>query len=73
MDLPPFATHSTRTGRRLVAAVPEPDALDAVRWARSLQQSGLVEEYELGPITLEDSYVRLVGRDDTLELGGSHV
>jgi ABC-2 type transport system ATP-binding protein len=70
LDAPPFLVHETRTGRHLLAAVPESDALEAVRWARELQHRGTAEEYELGPVTLEDTYVRLVGRDDALELGG---
>jgi ABC-2 type transport system ATP-binding protein len=74
LDAPPFLTRQTRDGRRLLAAVPEADAMEAVRWARELQQRGTAEEYELGPVTLEDTYVRLVGRDDALELrGDAHV
>jgi hypothetical protein len=32
-----------------------------VSWAELLQQGGFVEEYTLGPATLEDVYVALVG------------
>jgi ABC-2 type transport system ATP-binding protein len=71
LEIPPFLTGETRAGRHVLAAVPESDALEAVRWARELQHLGAAEEYELGPITLEDTYVRLVGRDDALEPGGN--
>jgi hypothetical protein len=30
---------------------------------RHLQRQGIVEEYSLGPSTLEDVYVRIVGPD----------
>ncbi|MGD8376996.1 MAG: ABC transporter ATP-binding protein [Acidobacteriota bacterium] len=70
LPLPEFASLEARTGRRLLVAVPEAEALDAVQWARGLQQSGLAEEYELGPITLEDTYATLIGRDDALQPEG---
>ena len=61
VEPPPFADGDTRTGRRLMTTVPESNAREAVEWARGLQQAGLVEEYELGPVTLEDTYVKLIG------------
>ena len=32
----------------------------AIDWARGLKESGTIEEFYLGPATLEDVYVRLV-------------
>ena len=37
----------------------------AIDWVRQLIEEGVAEEYELGATTLEDAYVRLIGRDDT--------
>lgn len=65
---PPFAARATRAGRRLLAALPEAEALEAVRWASEQRRAGLVEDYELGPVTLEDTYARFLGRADLREL-----
>jgi hypothetical protein len=37
-----------------------------------LRRAGVVEEYRLGPATLEDVYVELVGRADVLANGNGH-
>jgi ABC-2 type transport system ATP-binding protein len=37
----------------------------AALWAQSLRQAGRIDEYTLGPATLEDAYVALVGDIDT--------
>jgi hypothetical protein len=33
-------------------------------WARGLKETGVIEEFSLGPATLEDVYVRLVKNPD---------
>ena len=38
-----------------------PNREEAVAWAESLERGGAVEEFTLGPATLEDVYVALVG------------
>jgi ABC-2 type transport system ATP-binding protein len=48
-------------GRRLLVMVPAERAGEAVAWADSMRRAGVVEEYQLGPATLEDAYLRLVG------------
>jgi hypothetical protein len=40
----------------------------AVEWAHRLREKDLVEEFSVGPATLEDVYVRLIGRSDALEM-----
>jgi hypothetical protein len=44
-----------------MVGVPMDAAGPAVAWAESLQRAGTVEEFTLGPATLEDVYVALVG------------
>jgi ABC-2 type transport system ATP-binding protein len=68
--LPPFARHHTRLGRRLHLLIEERSAADAIQWARPLMASGVAEEYALGAVTLEDVYIRLIGREDALDLNG---
>jgi ABC-2 type transport system ATP-binding protein len=70
---PPFpglVKGDIRVGRRLYLLVDQADAVDAIHWARSLVEHGCAEEYALGAATLEDVYIRLIGREDALELAG---
>jgi ABC-2 type transport system ATP-binding protein len=62
-DLPvsPFPGSSVPVGNRLMVGVPMDGAGQAVAWAESLQRAGEIEEFTLGPATLEDVYVALVG------------
>jgi ABC-2 type transport system ATP-binding protein len=62
-DLPPspFDGSAVLVGNRLMIGVPSDGAAEAVSWAESLKHTGSVEEYTLGPATLEDVYVALVG------------
>jgi ABC-2 type transport system ATP-binding protein len=57
----PFPGSVVPVGNRLMVGVPADGAAQAVAWAESLEQDGLVEEFTLGPATLEDVYVALVG------------
>jgi len=65
---PPFALSHARVGRRMLFTIEESDAAAAMDWARALIASGVGEEYQLGATTLEDTYVRLVGREDAADL-----
>ena len=62
-DVPvsPFGRAVVTVGNRLMVGVPTDAAGPAVAWAESLQRAGTVEEFTLGPATLEDVYVALVG------------
>jgi ABC-2 type transport system ATP-binding protein len=65
--LPSFLSHSALVGQRLIGRV-EASAVDrAVAWAQRLQKRELVEEFAIGPATLEDVYIRLVNRPDGFE------
>jgi ABC-2 type transport system ATP-binding protein len=57
----PFGTAAVPVGNRLMIGVPADGASHAVAWAESLQRNGAIEEFTLGPATLEDVYVALVG------------
>ncbi|HSG87185.1 MAG TPA: ABC transporter ATP-binding protein [Candidatus Limnocylindrales bacterium] len=62
----PFIQRYVPNGTRAVATIPAASAGDAVAWADALRRDGIVEEYSVAPATLEDVYIELVGRADTL-------
>ena len=68
-SLPGFVEHAVSIGQRHVATVPAAAVAEAVGWVERLKHGGVVEEYRLGPATLEDVYVELVGRSDALASG----
>jgi ABC-2 type transport system ATP-binding protein len=61
---PDFLGRAATAGRRLILRLREADIGPAVQWARSLKETGVVEEYSVGPVTLEDAYLSLVGPVD---------
>jgi len=65
---PDFLQHTFVTGRRLVARLEDSNVAPALEWARNLKEMDIVEEFSLGPTTLEDVYVKMVGRPDALEM-----
>jgi ABC-2 type transport system ATP-binding protein len=67
--MPGFVLRSTSTGQRCLATAHASAAADAVAWVEGLKRIGSVEEYRLGPATLEDVYVELVGGADALSNG----
>ena len=67
-SLPAFVGGSVTAGRRLVVRVKAADVAATVSWANTMREEGRVEEFSLGPATLEDAYVRLIGRPDALEM-----
>lgn len=69
---PAFILRDLSAGQRHLVTVPAAAAGEAVAWAESLKRRGLAEEYRLGPATLEDVYVELVGRIDALENGNGN-
>ena len=60
---PEFVAKGVPVGRRLIGEVTPADVMLAISWARELQERGTVEEFFVGPATLEDVYVRRVGAD----------
>jgi ABC-2 type transport system ATP-binding protein len=69
-ELPAFLRHTVVTGRRVMARVEEGDVGPSIQWARDLKEANIVEEYAVGPITLEDVYLSAVGRGDDYEPAG---
>jgi ABC-2 type transport system ATP-binding protein len=65
---PDFVEHAVTSKRRIITRISEKKVIDALNWAQSLKEKGIVEEFILGPTTLEDTYVRMVGRLDMLEM-----
>jgi ABC-2 type transport system ATP-binding protein len=65
--LPAFLSHPVNGGRRLIGRVAAGDVTQATLWANQMKAGQLVEEYSLGPATLEDAYLRKIGRADALE------
>jgi len=70
---PAFLASPTRAGRRLIGDVGAADLMVAVAWAKELQRRGTIEEFSIGPATLEDVYVRRVGPEPEREDTGASV
>lgn len=69
--LPPkFFENPVNGGRRLIGRVEERALEQAVEWASGLRVKQVVEEFSIGPATLEDAYLRKIGRADALESNG---
>lgn len=69
----PFGRSAVPVGNRVMVGVPTDAAGQAVAWAESLERAGVVEEFTLGPATLEDVYVALVGGADAGSAEGREV
>jgi ABC-2 type transport system ATP-binding protein len=69
-ELPGFLHHMVITGRRVIGRVEGGDVGPSIQWARELKDRNVVEEYAIGPITLEDVYLSAVGRGDAQALTG---
>jgi ABC-2 type transport system ATP-binding protein len=66
-SLPEFLSHAVNGGRRLIGRVLAADVTRATQWANQMKIAQLIEEYSIGPATLEDAYIRKIGRADALE------
>ena len=68
-DLPPtpWSAQVMQVGRRFRTTVESERVGDAVEWARGLQAQGRAEEFSVSPVSLEDVYVRMIGRPDVLD------
>lgn len=51
-------------GRRMLAPIGPDDSSAALDWVRREQRAGRIEEFSFNPVSLEDTYVRLVGQED---------
>lgn len=66
-DYPEYFSNVVTSSRRVIAKVREQNVSETIDWVKLLKAKGIVEEYLIGPTTLEDAYVRMVGRLDVLE------
>lgn len=62
LPIPPdLLKNSLKNGHRFVAMLKEKDVVPVLQWSRYLKEQGIVEEFSLGPTSLEDVYMRIVG------------
>ena len=54
-EMPAFVTGAVLGGRRMLGLVEAGVVGEAVAWAQSLQTVRIVEEFSIGPTTLEDA------------------
>jgi ABC-2 type transport system ATP-binding protein len=55
-----FLRGATVAGRRLIGEIEVEELSRAIEWATRLREAGLVEEFSVGPVSLEDVYVRRI-------------
>jgi ABC-2 type transport system ATP-binding protein len=66
--IPEFIENTTVTGRRLIGRLRESDITPTIQWARGLKEKGIAEEYSVGPASLEDVYLKVVGHSVSSEI-----
>jgi ABC-2 type transport system ATP-binding protein len=66
--MPAFIHHTGTAGQRVIGRLKETALAPAIQWAGSLKETGIAEEYSVGPITLEDVYLKAVGHRDATEM-----
>lgn len=69
-ELPDYLQQPVIISRRIIGEVSPADIQVAIEWARGLKDARTIEEFTLGPTTLEDVYVRLVQNPDDVETPG---
>ena len=62
-NTPAFMQQPITTGRRVLGEIDDTHLEAAIAWARAERDLGHVEEFSVGPATLEDVYVRLVDHE----------
>jgi len=62
---PAFYRQPVIVNRRILGRLRPESINEAMAWARKLKEAGTVEEFTLGPSTLEDVYVKLVKNPDS--------
>lgn len=65
--MPGFASRMVTSGTRLLVMIPVGSAGEAAAWAALERRAGRIEEFHLGPVTLEDVYIELDGGGATAE------
>jgi ABC-2 type transport system ATP-binding protein len=59
-DLPEYLQNPLTVNRRILYTVSQVNITPAIAWAQRLKEKRAIEEFTLGPATLEDVYIRLV-------------
>jgi ABC-2 type transport system ATP-binding protein len=59
-SLPDYLRQPVVVNRRILGQVQPADIPACIEWAQRLERGGAIEEFSLGPTTLEDVYIRLV-------------
>ena len=62
--LPGYLQQPVIANRRIIGRISPQDITAAIDWARGQKDSRAIEEFSLGPATLEDIYIRLVKNPD---------
>jgi hypothetical protein len=68
--LPDLLREPVTMNHRIVGQVAPADVTRAITWAQELKNAGVLEEYLLGPATLEDVYIRLVKNPEEAAVAG---
>ena len=58
--IPEYLSKTINNGNRMISLVSEEDVRNAMEWAHRLKTRDIIEEFSIGPTTLEDVYVRLI-------------
>jgi ABC-2 type transport system ATP-binding protein len=66
--LPTFLTNATKIGQRIIGRVEMNRVDQALDWAQRLRKMEAIEEFSIGPATLEDVYVSLVDQPDRSQI-----
>ncbi len=61
---PGYLNNTVTSGRRFIARLNESNIGAVTQWAADLKEKGIAEEYSVGPITMEDIYLKLLGHGD---------
>jgi ABC-2 type transport system ATP-binding protein len=69
-ELPDYLKQPVIVNRRIIGRISPADITTAIDWARGLKESNTIEEFSLGPATLEDIYIRLIKNPDEVEPSG---
>ena len=72
-SLPEYLQQPVIANRRIVGGVSPSDIPAAIDWARGLKEASAIEEFTLGPATLEDVYIRMVKNPDNVETPGEAI
>lgn len=68
VQMPPITwTRQVNLGRRVLLTISTAAASQALQWAESLTEQGVIDSFSLGPVTLEDLYLDIVEPDASQE------